>query len=117
MGRRLRSLFVLCVVALPGCVMWHQVPIPEPPAEPRIVANLTRVRLNSGQSPEFLTLVVATDSLVGIRNNEGRTRMSISLEQVTRIEERKKDAFRTVSLLAVLTFGVLFTGAAGPKLK
>lgn len=117
MRRRLRSLLVLSVVALPGCVTWHQIPIPEGPAEPRVVANLTRVRLNSGQSPEFLTLVVATDSLVGIRNNEGRTRMAVSLEQVLRIEERKKNAVRTFGLLGALAFGILYTGAAGPKLK
>jgi hypothetical protein len=116
--RQLRLLTVAVVVLLlPACVTWKQVPIPEPPAPPNVLTDLSRVRLNNGQSAEFLTLVVATDSLLGVRNNLARTRMSISFDQVRAIEVRKKDAFKTLALLTAITLGVLYSGAAGVRLR
>ena len=101
------------VIGLPGCMRWKQVPVPTPPAPPNVVSNMSRVRLKSGQSVSFLTLVVATDTLFGVRNNLGRTRMSISFDQVNRIEVREKDAIKTIGLLAVIAAGVYWSGAAG----
>lgn len=104
---------MLVLMCLPGCVRWKQVPVPTPPAPPNVVSNMSRIRLTSGQSVEFLTLVVATDSLFGIRNNLGRTRMSISFDQVQRIEVRQKDPVRTLGLLALIAAGIFYSGIAG----
>jgi hypothetical protein len=115
--RRLRLLLVVSVALLPACVTWKRVPIPEPPAPPNVLTDVSRVRLNNGQSTEFLTLVVATDSLLGVRNNLARTRMSVSFDQVRSIEVRKKDALKTLALLGAITVGVLYSGMAGVRLK
>jgi hypothetical protein len=105
------------VALLPACVTWKEVPIPQPPAPPNVVTDLSRVRLHSGQFAEFLTLVVATDSLFGVRNNMARTRMSVSFDQVQRIEVRKKDGFRTLALIAAIGVGAFYSGAMGVKPK
>lgn len=97
----------------PGCVRWKQVPLPTPPAPPSVVPNMSRLRLNNGQSVEFLTLVVATDSIFGVRNNLARTRMTVSFDQVNRIEVRQKDPVRTFAVLAAVLAGIYFSGAAG----
>jgi hypothetical protein len=117
MHRWKRLAVLSALVALPGCVRWRQVPVPTPPAPPNVVANLSRVRLGTGQAVEFVTLVVAPDSLFGVRNNLGRTRMAISHDQVRRIEVRQKDPLRTLGILAVLAGVVLYTGMAGVKLR
>ena len=78
-----------------------------------MISNPSRVHLTSGQSVEFLTLVVATDSLFGIRNNESRMRLTVSLDQVRRIEVRQKDAPRTLGLLGLIMGGLYYSGAAG----
>lgn len=113
--KRLAVLMVL--VALPGCVRWRQVPVPTPPAPPNVVANLSRVRLGTGQAVEFVTLVVAPDSLFGVRNNLARTRMAISHDQVRRIEVRQKDPLRTMGILAVIAGVVFYSGMAGIQPK
>lgn len=113
MRRWKRVALVALLVGLPGCMRWKQVPVPTPPAPPNVVANLSRVRLISGQSVEFLTLVVATDSLFGVRNNLARTRMTISFDQVRRIEVRQKDPVRTLAVIAALAAVLYYTGATG----
>lgn len=102
-----------CLVAMQGCMRWKLVPIPTPPAPPNVVSNLSRVRLNSGQPVEFVTLVVATDSIFGVRNNDARTRLTISFDQVRRVEVREKDAPKTLALLGAILFGLWYSGAAG----
>jgi hypothetical protein len=104
---------MLVLMWLPGCVRWKQVPVPTPPAPPNVVSNMSRIRLTNGQSVEFLTLVVATDSLFGIRNNLARTRMSISFDQVQRIEVRQKDPVRTLGIIALVAAGIFYSGMAG----
>jgi hypothetical protein len=104
---------VACLVAMPGCLRWKLVPIPTPPAPPNVVSNLSRVRLNSGQDVEFVTLVVATDSIFGIRNNDARTRLTISFDQVRRVETREKDPLKTLGFMGALLFGLWYSGAAG----
>lgn len=113
MHRWNRMAVMLVLMCLPGCVRWKQVPVPTPPAPPNVVSNMSRIRLTNGQSVEFLTLVVATDSLFGIRNNLARTRMSISFDQVQRIEVRQKDPLRTLAVIALIAGGIFFSGAAG----
>ena len=113
MHRWKRLALAAFLVGPAGCVRWTQVPVPAPPAPPNVVANLSRVRLNTGQSVQFLTLVVATDSLFGIRNNLARTRMTISFDQVNRIEVRQKDPVRTLAVIAAIMAGIFFSGAAG----
>lgn len=113
MHRWKRIALMAFLVGLPGCMRWKQVPVPTPPAPPSVVPNLSRLRLNSGQAVEFLTMVVATDSIFGIRNNLARTRMTVSFDQVNRIEVRQKDPVRTLAVLAAVLAGIYFSGAAG----
>lgn len=98
-----------------GCITWREIPVPTPPAPPNVLTDVSRVRLNNGESPEFLTLVVATDSLFGVRNNLARTRMSVSFDQVRRIEVRKKDGPKTFGLLTLIAIGAFYTGVTGIK--
>jgi hypothetical protein len=74
---------------------------------------MSRIRLTNGQSVDFLTLVVATDSLFGVRNNLARTRMTVSFDQVQRIEVRQKDPVRTLGVIAVVALGIFYSGIAG----
>jgi hypothetical protein len=113
MHRLKRIALMAFLVGSPGCVRWKQVPVPTPPAPPSVVPSVSRIRLNSGQSVEFLTLVVATDSIFGIRNNLARTRMTVSFDQVSRIEVREKDPVRTLALMSAILAGLYFSGAAG----
>jgi hypothetical protein len=78
-----------------------------------VVADLSRVRLANGQTVDFLTLVVATDSVFGVRNNLARTRMTISFDQVRRIEVRQKDPVRTFAVLAGIMGALYYSGAMG----
>ena len=115
---RWRRRFLPALVVLStGCITWREIPVPTPPAPPNVLTDVSRVRLTNGESPEFLTLVVATDSLFGVRNNLARTRMSIGFEQVRRIEVRKKDGPKTLGLLTVLAVGAFYTGLTGFKPK
>ena len=113
MHRWKRVALVAFLVGLPGCMRWKEVPPPKPLAPPNVVANLSRVRLTTGQSVEFLTLVVAPDSLFGVRNNLARTRLTVSLDQVRRIEVRQKDPVRTMAVIAAVMAGIFYSGAAG----
>lgn len=113
MHRWSRLAVLALLVGIPGCMKWNQVSVPAPPAPPNVIANVSRVRLTSGQSVEFLTLVVATDSIFGIRNNMARTRMTISHDQVRRIEVRHKDPGRTLALLGAIVAGLYWSGAMG----
>ncbi len=112
--RRWRPILAtVLILVLPGCVRWRLVPVPRPPAPPNVVSDQSRVRLNSGQAVGFLTLVVASDSIFGIRNNDARTRMTISHDQVRRIEVRQKDPVKTLGLLGAIAFGLWYTGMMG----
>jgi hypothetical protein len=113
MHRWHRMAVLAFLIGIPGCFKWKQVPVPEPPAPPNVVANLSRVRLATGQSVDFLTLVVTTDSVFGIRNNLARTRVTISHNQIRRIEVRHKDPVRTLGLLALIANGLYWSGAMG----
>lgn len=113
MRRRKMIAAMALVLVLPACVRWKNVPVPTPPAPPNVVADRTRIRLVSGQSVEFLTLVVATDSIFGVRNNFARSRMTVSFDQVRRIEVRQKDPVKTLALLGAILGTIYFTGAAG----
>jgi hypothetical protein len=112
-----RLMWAVWVATVPGCVTWREIPLPEPPAPPYVENNVTRVRLTTGQSAEFLTLVVATDSLFGIRNNLARTRMSVSFDQVQRVEVRKKDPLRTLGVITLVLVGAAYSGVTGLKPK
>lgn len=112
--QRWKRMAVMALLAgMPGCVRWKQVPPLEPQQPPNVVSNLSRVRLSNGQRVDFLTLVVDKDSIFGVRNNLARTRMTISFDQVQRIEVREKDTFRTVALLTAIGAAVYFSGAMG----
>ena len=113
MRRWRQILATVLILVLPGCVRWRLVPVPRPPAPPNVVSDQSRVRLNSGQAVGFLTLVVASDSIFGIRNNDARTRMTISHDQVRRIEVRQKDPVKTLGLLGAIGFGLWYTGMMG----
>ena len=113
MHRWKRVALVISLVGLPGCMRWKEVPAPKPLTPPNVIANRSRVRLTTGQSVEFLTLVVAPDSLFGVRNNLARTRLTVSLDQVRRIEVRHKDPVRTLAVFGVILFGLYYSGAAG----
>ena len=113
MHRWQRIALMTVLAGMPGCMRWKPVTVPTPPAPPSVVPSLSRIRLNTGQSVEFLTLVVATDSIFGIRNNLARTRMTVSFDQVNRIEVRQKDPVRTLALLAAVMAGLFFSGATG----
>ena len=113
MHRWKRMAVMAVLIGMPGCVRWKQVPALEPHEPPNVVSNLSRVRLKSGQSVNFLTLVVDKDSIFGVRNNLARTRMSISFDQVNRIEVREKDAIKTLALLAVIGGALYWSGALG----
>jgi len=108
-----RVALMACLVGAPACTRWKHVPLPTPPAPPNVVSDLSRVRLNTGQSVEFLTLVVATDSLFGVRNNEARTRLTVSFDQVSRVEVRQKDPLKTLALLGGILGALYFSGAMG----
>ena len=101
------------LTATQGCTRWKHVPTPVPPAPPNVVSDRSRVRLTNGQSVEFLTLVVATDSIFGVRNNLARTRLTISHDQVRRIEVRQKDAIKTLTVIALVLGGASYSGALG----
>ena len=101
------------LAATQGCTRWKHVPVPVPPAPPNVVSDLSRVRLTNGQSVGFLTLVVATDSIFGVRNNLARTRLTISHDQVRRIEVRQKDPFKTLAVIAIVMAGAYYSGGLG----
>lgn len=113
MHRWKRFALMACLVGTPACTRWKQVPLPTPPAPPNVVSDLSRVQLTSGQSVEFLTLVVATDSLFGVRNNEARTRLTVSFDQVRRVEVRQKDVVKTLALLGGIGLALFYSGAMG----
>lgn len=113
MHRWKRMAVLAMLIGMPGCIRWKQVPVPTPPAPPNVVSNMSRVRLKSGQSVSFLTLVVAPDSLFGVRNNLARNRMSITYDQVQRIEVREKDVVKTLAVFAIVLGGIFWSGAAG----
>jgi len=113
MHRWKRMAVMATLVAIPGCVRWKNVPVPTPPAPPNVISNMSRVRLKTGQTVDFLTLVVATDSIFGVRNNLARTRLTVSFDQVQGIEVREKDALRTFALLGGIALAIYYTGAAG----
>ena len=113
MQRWKRITMMAALVGMPGCVRWKQVPVPTPPAPPNIISNMSRVRLKTGTSVDFLTLVVATDSIFGVRNNLARTRLTVSFDQVNRIEVREKDPIRTFGLLGAIGFALWYSGALG----
>jgi hypothetical protein len=104
---------LMMLIGMPGCIRWKPVPVPDPAAPPNIVSNVSRVRLKTGQSVSFLTLVVAPDSLFGVRNNLGRNRVSISWDQVQRVEVREKDFVRTAGVFAIILGGLYWSGALG----
>ena len=101
------------LAATQGCTRWKLVPVPVPPAPPNVVSDLSRVRLTNGQSVNFLTLVVATDSIFGVRNNLARTRLTVSHDQVRRIEVRQKDPVKTLTVIALVAGGLYYSGALG----
>lgn len=112
--RRWKPIVALVLfMGLPACTRWKVVPVPQPPSPPNVVSDISRVRLNTGQAVGFLTLVVASDSIFGVRNNDARTRLTISHDQVRRIEVRQKDPIRTLGLLGALAFGLWYSGAMG----
>lgn len=113
--RWLKPLILLSL--LTGCVRWHLVPVPTPPAPPNVVADRSRIVLKTGDRVEFLTLVVATDSIFGVRNNLGRNRMTVSFDQVSRIEVRKKDPVRTLGIIGTLLVVGLYSGALGIRMR
>lgn len=113
MHRWQRVALVVLLAGQSACVKWVGVAVPTPPAPPNVISNPSRVHVSSGQSVEFLTLVVATDSLFGVRNNDSRTRLTVSLDQVRRIEVRQKDSFRTLGLLALIGGALYWSGALG----
>jgi hypothetical protein len=63
--------------------------------------------------PEFLTLVVASDSIFGVRNNVARTRLTISHDQVRRVEVRQKDTPKTLVMLGAIVGALFYSGAMG----
>ena len=113
MHRWKRMTMLALLIGLPGCVRWKRVPALEPNEPPNVVSNLSRVQLANGQRVDFLTLVVDKDSIFGVRNNLARTRMTISFDQVRRIEVREKDTFKTMALLAVIGGALYYSGALG----
>lgn len=113
MHRRTRFALIALMLGQSACVRWTAVPVPTPPAPPNVISNVSRVHLNTGGSVEFLTLVVATDSLFGVRNNDSRLRMTVGLEQVKRIEVRQKDALKTLGILGLVVGGLYYSGAMG----
>jgi hypothetical protein len=113
MYRWQRIVAMVLLLGLPGCIRWKQVPIPVPPAPPHVVSDPSRIRLTNGQSVGFLTLVVASDSLFGVRNNFARSRVTISHDQVRRVEVRQKDPVKTLALLGAILGGLYYSGAMG----
>ena len=113
MQRWKRMAFLTLLIGSQGCMRWKQVPVPTPPAPPNVVADLSRVRLTNGQTVDFLTLVVATDSIFGVRNNLARTRMTISFDQVRRIEVRQKDPIKTFAVGGIVLGLLYYSGAMG----
>jgi hypothetical protein len=113
MRRWKRIMAVALIIGLPGCMRWKVVPVPRPPAPPNVVSDQSRVRLTSGQAVGFLTLVVASDSIFGVRNNDARTRLTISHDQVRRIEVRQKDPVKTFGLLGAIAGVLWYSGALG----
>ncbi len=108
-----RAMVAGLLLALPGCLSWKQVHIPAPPAPPMVISRLSKVTLTTRASVEFVTLVVAPDSVFGIRSNFSRTRMTISRDQIARVEERRKDAPRTLALIAVMVAAGFWSGITG----
>jgi hypothetical protein len=106
-------LAIALILGLPACSRWRVVPIPQPTAPPNVVSDVSRVRLTNGQAVGFLTLVVASDSIFGVRNNDSRTRLTISHDQVRRIEVRQKDPLRTLGLLGGVAYVLWYSGAMG----
>ena len=113
MQRWKRMALLAMLIGMPGCIRWKRIPVPEPAAPPNVVSNVSRVRLKSGQSVGFLTLVVAPDSLFGVRNNLARNRVAISWDQVQRVEVREKDIVKTLGVFAIILGGLYWSGAAG----
>ena len=113
MQRWKRMVFLTLLIGSQGCMRWKQVPVPTPPAPPNVVSDLTRVRLTNGRTVDFLTLVVATDSIFGVRNNLARTRMTVSFDQVQRIEVRQKDPIKTLAVGAIVVGALFYSGAMG----
>lgn len=115
---RMCWILLAALSSLPACVRWRPVAVPTPPAPPNVVSDRSRIQLKAtGQRVEFLTLVVATDSLFGIRNNQARTRLTVSFDQVSKIEVRQKDPVRTLGILTAVGLGLFFSGALGIKPK
>lgn len=113
MHRWQRMAVLVPLVLMPACMRWKQVPVPTPPAPPNVISNRSRVRLTTGQSVDFLTLVVATDSIFGVRNNLARTRLTVSFDQVRRIEVRERDTFKTLVVLGAVIGAIYYSGAMG----
>jgi hypothetical protein len=96
MPRCFRLAGLALVIALGACTTWAMESIPAPPAPMRSMRGPVRVTVAGQGAIEMVNVVVATDSLFGRSADVALVRYAFPLRDVTRIEEKKKNALLTV---------------------
>jgi hypothetical protein len=122
MAGRSRGTLLLVVAGLltaAACTKWVVHPVPPPPAPMQTISGMTRVTLSDKQVLELTNVVIATDSLFGLSAYIDRTRHSMLLKDVVKIEEQRKNPKQTLITMGVIVFALFaFTDVfGGPFLR
>lgn len=122
MAGRSRGTLTLVVAGLltaAACNKWVVHPVPTPPAPMQTIRGMTRVTLSDQRTLELTNVVIATDSLFGLSAYIDRSRHSMLLKDVVKIEEQRKNPKQTLITLGVIVFALFaFTDVfGGPFLR
>ena len=108
------ALLAVCLLAAVGCNKWVVHQVPTPPASMRTINGVTRVTLSDQRTVELTNVVIATDSLFGISADLDRSRHSMPLRSVVKIEQQVKNPKQTLITMGVVGFLLLgFTDVFG----
>lgn len=107
MPKRLTLASLPLLFALGACTTWVTEPVPAAPAPMRSMRGPVRVTVVSQGAIDMVNVVIATDSLFGRSADVALVRYAFPLRDVTRIEEKHKNAVLTIVAVGAVV-AVLF---------
>jgi hypothetical protein len=112
--RRCAAAAFVLLLASGACTTWVRTQVPAPPAPPRTLRGAARITLVDRSTVTLVHVVIATDSLFGVSNDEAAIHHAFPLTGITRIEEQRKAGLLTLLLLGgILTYLIVFTDVLG----